>query len=168
MPKLKSFSLLEVMLAVAILAALAAITYVNLSPGQQTDKADKVAALNELTEAGKAVGFYAAANMSFPAEVAAGVKPGIGGFIDEDNMWPDGPFSGSVYDYDNFTGMTCVDSAASGSIQITLKNVPGRNPDGSNNWVWYYVVQGTGTPNCLSQPLSELGECINCGNFNPF
>src|SRR5690606_39836552 len=101
----------------------------------------------------------------YPADVSRNLPSGIEVYLTADENWPSGPLSGSVYDYDNWSDQTCIDPEASGSIQVTLRQIPGRNPNGSNVWAWYYVLKGKGAPHCSNATEAELGECVNCPGF---
>ncbi len=163
-----AFTIIELVLSMAILAILSVAIYVIIGPRQQIERAQKLASVNELNEIGKAIGFFAADTGAYPADVNRSIPPGIEAYINPEEQWPDGPFPGSVYDYDNWSDKTCIDAEASGSIQITLREVPNRNPDGSNVWAWYYVLSGKGTPHCSTANEATKGECVNCPGFDPF
>jgi hypothetical protein len=86
--------------------------------------------------------------------------------------WPDAPWPGSVYDYENWPNLDGVDT-----YQISVRFCPAGGPIGlckfpKEPWVtssWgvdsavYYCVSG----NCRShqnQPKTYPGYCINCPN----
>ncbi|MCA9378984.1 prepilin-type N-terminal cleavage/methylation domain-containing protein [Candidatus Dojkabacteria bacterium] len=162
---LKGFTLMEVILVIAILSILLGTTYLIFNPTEKIEESQQSQALSELREIGRALGFFALDNGYYPADVSRGLPTGLEPYLNAQGNWPDGPLPGSVYDYDNWSGQTCIDSAASGSIQITLREVPGRNPDQSNVWAWYYVLEGKGTPHCTNASEWDKGECINCPGF---
>lgn len=163
-----AFTLLELVVSLTILAILTTAIYAVIGPRQNIQRAQQLASINELNEIGKALGFFAADNGFYPPDVSRALPPGIEAYINPEEAWPDGPFPGSVYDYDNWTTQSCIDAEASGSIQITLRQIPNRNPDGSNVWAWYYVLSGKGTPHCSNFAEHNKGECINCPGFDPF
>lgn len=162
------FTLLELVISFAIIGILSVAVYVVISPWQKIERAQQLQSINELNEIGKALGFFAADNGYYPDDVNRGLPPGIEAYINPEEMWPTGPFPGSVYDYDNWSDKTCLDTEASGSIQITLREVPDRNPDGSAVWAWYYILDGKGTPHCNNSNEWKKGECVNCPGFDPF
>lgn len=161
----KSFTLLEVLLVTAILAILAMTVYLVVRPAETVENSQQSEALTELREIGKALQLFALDNGYYPADVARGIPAGIEAYLTADSTWPDGPIPGTVYDYDNWSGQSCIDNAANSSIQITLRNIPGRNPDGSSVWAWYYVLSGKGTPHCSNASEWNKGECVNCTGF---
>lgn len=162
------FTVLELVISLTILAILSLAVYLAIGPRQQIERAQQLASINELNEIGKALGYYAADLGSYPPDVSRALPNGLESYINPEEEWPDGPFEGSVYDYDNWQGQTCIDSEASGSVQITLREIPDRNPDGSDVWAWYYVISGKGTPHCSNSNEWNKGECINCPGFDPF
>jgi prepilin-type N-terminal cleavage/methylation domain-containing protein len=163
----KAFTLIEILVSIAIVTILASAVVFVVRPAQKVEDSKVKQALIELKEIGKAIGFFASDNGFYPDDVSRGLPSGIEQYLTPGETWPDGPLPGSVYDYDNWSDQTCVDGAASGSVQITLREVPDRNPDGSDVWAWYYVLSGTGTAHCNSATEWDKGECINCGDFDP-
>lgn len=162
---LVAHTLIELVIAITIIAILATVVYAIIRPPQIYEDTQYTQALTELAEIGKAIQYYAADNGAFPPDVNRGLPAGIERYLAPEQRWPVGPLEGSIYDYDNWSGKTCLDPEASGSIQITLREVPDRNPDGSNVWAWYYVLYGKGMPHCNTASEAYLGECVNCGDF---
>lgn len=159
----KGFTLIEIVIVIAIVAILAAVVVVYLKPHELIRNARYNRATQELVQIGKALEMWEATEGELPPDVNRSLPPGIERYLNTNNDWPDGPFSGSVYDYDNWTDETCIDEEASGTVQITLREVPGYNPDGSDVWAIYYVIRGKGTPHCSNMNEWDKGHCINCG-----
>ncbi len=163
--KLKTFTLIEIVVAIVLVSILTAVTLTIINPSQKVDESKQKEAIIELREIAKAVQYYASDLGAYPADVSRGLPSGIEDYLRADGSWPDGPLPGSVYDYDNWSEQTCIDPNASGSIQVTLRQVPDRNPDGSDVWAWYFVLSGNGTPHCNSATEWDLGECVSCPDF---
>ncbi len=163
--KLHAATLVEITLAIAIMAILAGAAFITINPFNRVDEGQYSQALTELREIAKAVQVFALENGYYPADVSRGLPTGIEKYLTPDETWPNGPLDGSIYDYDNWTGQSCIDAEASGSVQITLREVPNRNPDGTDVWAWYYVIFGKGTPHCSNANEADKGECVNCPGF---
>lgn len=159
-----AFTLIEIILVVAIIGIISAVVIVSLKPAELMDNARYSRASQELTQIGKALEMWEATEGDLPDDVYRDLPPGIEKYLSSNDQWPTGPYSGSVYDYDNWEDETCIDEEASGTVQITLRQVPGFNPDGSDVWAIYYVIRGKGTPHCLDMNEWDKGHCINCSD----
>ena len=158
-------TLIELLVVVAILAILAVVVYSLIDPAEQKKRVNYAHAKTGVAEIGRAVQIYEANNSGLPDDVSRNIMPdGLAPHI-RGGVWPAGPFEGSVYDYDNWKDEECWDGST-GNVQITLRQVPGYNPDGTNNWAIYYVLEGTGVPHCR-EPLFK-GECVNCHSYTMY
>jgi prepilin-type N-terminal cleavage/methylation domain-containing protein len=160
------FTLIEVITVIAILGILIFVSVELVNPRARVEESQAKKAITELSEIAKAVQLFALDNGYYPDDVVRGLPPGIDNYITPEPLWPDGPFNGSVYDYDNWTGQNCIDPEASNSIQITLREVPGQNPDGSIVWAWYYPIFGKGSSHCNNVNEWDKGECVICEDFS--
>lgn len=163
--QIPSFTLIEVIVVLIIIVILATASILVFRPQTTVLHSQQTQALAELTEIAKAIQAYGLDEGHYPADVSRGLPSGIEKYLTPDESWPDGPIPGTVYDYDNWQNKTCIDNAASGTVQITLRQVPDRNPDGSNVWAWYYVLFGKGTAHCDNASEWNKGECVNCQGF---
>ncbi|HKZ34715.1 MAG TPA: prepilin-type N-terminal cleavage/methylation domain-containing protein [Patescibacteria group bacterium] len=158
-------TLIELLVVVAVLAILAVVVYSMIDPAKQKARVNYAHAKKGVAEIGRAVQIYEANNGGYPADVPRNVMPtGLAPLI-RGEVWPSGPFEGSVYDYDNWKDEECWDGST-GNVQITLRQIPGFNPDGTDNWAIYYVLEGTGIPHCR-EPLFK-GECVNCSSYTVY
>lgn len=160
-----AFTLIEMVIGMAILAILLTVVTVIVRPFDRIEKSAQQRAITELGEIAKAVQLFSLDEGYYPADVNRNVPPGISKYLTSEISWPEGPIPGTVYDYDNWSNQTCTDPEASGSIQITLRQIPGRNPDGSNVWAWYYPIFGKGSPHCNDANQWNKGECVSCPGF---
>lgn len=134
----KGFTLLEIIIVITIIGILASVTVVFIKPFELFEKAKYNRARAELQQIGKALEMWGATEGGYSPDVYRDIPPGIEKYLSSSNsLWPQGSFENSVYDCGNWFDKECIEPAASGTIQITLRQVPGRNPDGSNVWAMY-------------------------------
>lgn len=164
---LSGFTLVEILVVMALLAIMSVFVIVILNPAGRIWRAQASEAVTELKELAKALELYAIDNGGYPVDEIEGLPAGLGTYISFEPSWPAGPFPGSYYDFDNWTdGRSCVNPAGETSVQITLRNIPNRNPDGTSVWAWYVPLQGSGVPACENVAESDKGECITCAGFS--
>lgn len=164
----KGFSLLEIIIVITLLAVLATVILVAIDFPRRIEESQKSRAVFEMRQLANAAeaffidrGYWPAdVNRSLPSELQEYLPPGF--------SWPDGPIEGATWDYDNWTGLSCINSDADNSIQITLREIPNRNPDGSDTWAWYIPLNpdAPGAPHCNNASEYDKGECITCAGFS--
>lgn len=99
-------------------------------------------------------GYYAPdVNRDLPMEYSKYMHSGPGS---------NGPFPGSVYDWDNWDDQTCWDGSTH-IIQVTLRQI--NDYQGKKDYTLYYVIQGVGIPHCSDS--SARGICLNCPSRYP-
>lgn len=169
MQKFKAYSLLEVMTTFAIMAIIG-VSLITLSSYQERAyDLQKQQAVTELREIAKAIQLFSLDNGYYPADVGRNTDPGVSQYLSNPDFdWSTGPLPGTEWDYENWIGATCVESYAEDVVQITLRNVPNRNPDGSDVWAWYVsAIPGKfGSPHCNDSNQIYKGECVNCDGFD--
>jgi prepilin-type N-terminal cleavage/methylation domain-containing protein len=175
------FTLLEIMMVIFIIGALAAITYSYEVP-KYRERTYFTRSNSELHTMANAVTLYLAKYNDYPPDVTRGIPAAMMEFIQangQNNAWPLAPWPGGVYDYDYWTDWTYHDAgeAPGPIVQISVRFCnAGDTPTCKKNfpaepWVtssWdsyssvYYCVHGP----CRShqtQPANHPGYCINCG-----
>jgi prepilin-type N-terminal cleavage/methylation domain-containing protein len=159
--KNKGFTLVELVIAMAITAILAGVLIFKINPPQLIENSRTTAtkvSLEEIAKAAKIIaadkGYYPAdVNRNIPTEIIQHLSPGA---------WPNGPFPGSVYDWDNWDNQTCWDGSTH-IIQVTLRQI--NDYQRKTNYVMYYVIKGLGIPHCSTS--SDRGICLNCPSRYP-
>ncbi len=159
--KNKGFTLVELLTVIAILAVLATVVIFMINPPQLIENS-RVAvtkvSLEEVAKAAKMIaadsGYYPAdVNRNIPTEIIQHLSPGA---------WPNGPFPGSVYDWDNWDDQTCWDGSTH-IIQVTLRQI--NDYQGKQDYTMYYVIKGLGIPHCSTS--TDRGICLNCPSRYP-
>lgn len=167
--KLKAVSSFELLVMAALVAIVGTVIYAALNPAGRIYSTQKERAVVELFELAEAIQLFNLDNGYYPADTARGVDPGLSDYLSDPEFdWSEGPIPGTVWDYDNTYGETCIDSAGEDLVQIVLRNVPNRNPDGTDIWAWYLspTPGKDGVPHCDNVNEYDKGECVNCADFD--
>jgi prepilin-type N-terminal cleavage/methylation domain-containing protein len=184
-PKVFGFTLIELVIGIAVIGTLAAITYSYAVP-KYRERSYLTRANSEMHTLANALTLYVAKYNDYPADVSRGIPAGIQEFLQQNynNQWPNAPWPGSVYDYDYLTTWTYTDPSdlSPPIVQISIrmcnagdsatckanaeKYLKGVVDDSVlNNWdsysSVYYCIKGS----CRSHgsmPANHPGYCINC------
>src|SRR3990167_108267 len=95
----KAFTLVELLVVVTILAVLSGVGIAYI--GRAKQEAKYVRAKKELETIASALQSYINDHEQYPADVNRGLPNGVEQYLSEGD-WPDGPWTGSVYDWDNW------------------------------------------------------------------
>lgn len=158
----KGFMLIELLIVVTILGIL--FTAILASVGDARNKAYTARTIQEFRVFEQAMNTYLIDTNSYPADVDRDVPSGMEEYLGG-GTWPDGPYPGSVYDWDNITGPDPY-------IQISLRfcDINGNNCNfPSEDWAadfdeyssMYWCFEGTCRSHS-SQPVDHPGYCVNC------
>ena len=159
-----------------IFGLLVVITYSYAVP-KYRERTYLVKATSELHTMANAITLYIDKYNDYPADVSRGIAPGTQEFIQTNgvnDVWPNAPWPGSVYDYDRWDDLGIIQISIrfcnAGDDATCKKNFP------DESWVtssWdsyssvYYCIKGP----CRShhdKPANWPGYCINCGNRSQF
>lgn len=156
------FTLIELLIVIAIVGILAVIVISALA--QARNKAYTARTLQEFRSFQEAMELYLMDNGNYPDDVNRNVPSGMEEYLGG-SSWPNGPYPGSVYDWDNKMN-------TNGYIQISLRfcDIAGENcyfP--TESWAanfdkmsaMYFCFEGQ----CRShpdRPLDHPGYCVNC------
>lgn len=178
----KGFTLIEIMVVITIIGVLVSLVYSLIIPRWRA-RSYYTRSLAEMNSMGNALNLYVAKYNDYPADVSRDVPAGIKEFLQTqsgNNNWPDAPFPGSVYDWDNWppdangpnhTYQISIRLCNPGQDSICKANakkyLTGYVSDSVlNSWdsnsSMYYCIKGS----CRShqtKPLKHPGYCVNCG-----
>lgn len=167
----EGFTLIELLIVVTIIGLLSSLVLVALSGIREESYLSKAQA--QFNSFRSALILYTEDQGGvYPDDVSRSLPPGLEEYLSSDN-WPEAPWPGSVYDWDNWqiNGEQVVQL----SIRFCDRNAPNtcNFPDkpwaenfGVNSAV-YYCFEG----NCRShegEPEDYPGLCVNCGDLEEF
>ena len=181
----KGFTLIELLIVIAIIGAITALVLLAINPAKIIEDTNYKTTIANLNQISKAAQMYEAetgkippdANRNIPTEFMQYLGPGI---------WPNGPFDGSVYDWDNWLDNRGCWDGTHGGVQITLRDIKSYkgvkysytipnptnpsareliNVNGQPELAIYMVVYGNGIPHCSI--AQTVGICINCESTHP-
>jgi hypothetical protein len=110
---------------------------------------------------------------AFPNDADRNIPPGLEEFLQDTDLdnWPDGPWGGSVYDWDAWDDP---DTPGARIYQISIRFCPVGGPIGAckfpdEDWAagfgvnssMYYCVSGACRAH-NSEPIDYPGHCVNC------
>lgn len=179
--KQTGFTLIEIMAVISIIGILAALVYTVGVP-RYKQRTYYTRSISELNTMGNAMTLYLAKYNDYPPDVTRDVPAAIKEFIQAQDIgnWPDAPFPGAVYDYDNWPADA---NGPENTYQISIRFCPaGQNAlckanakkylgdyvssTVLNAWdadsSMYYCIKGS----CRShqnKPMNHPGYCVNCG-----
>lgn len=94
----RGFTLMEILIVVAIIGILSTIVIINVSGAKNKSRYAKVIA--DMNEIGKAVNLYKVTNFTYPDDLGPNILPpqlNNSGYL---SSWPTPPCPGNGYDYD--------------------------------------------------------------------
>lgn len=169
-PNHKAFTLIEILVVVAIIAILAAVVLASFSRAR--DNAQFARARAEFKELANALELYKIDHGDYPADVDRDIPSGIEQYLSTGGVWPDAPWPGSVYDWDVWEDP---DDSDKQIVQISIRFCPIGESDAENcnfpdqdwaqsfdvNSAVYYCFEGACRAH-ISEPIDYPGYCVNC------
>ncbi len=180
--KQTGYTLVEITIVITVIGIIAAIVYSITVPNykERTYYSRSISEMNTMQNAFK---LYLAKYNDYPPDVVRDVPAGLKEFIQSqqgNSAWPDAPYPGAVYDYDNWApdsngpqqtyqiSIRMCDAGADAVCKANAKKYLAKYVDATtlNNWdsysSMYYCLKGS----CRShqnKPMNHPGYCINCG-----
>jgi prepilin-type N-terminal cleavage/methylation domain-containing protein len=183
----RGFTMVEIVMVIVIIGVLAGLTYSYAAP-RYRNRTYYTRAVSELNTLGNASTLYIAKYNDYPADVSRDIPAGMKEFIQSDgsnNSWPDAPWPGTVYDYENWppdgngplhTYQISIRFCAAGADAVCKANAQKFltgyvDSTTLNNWdalsSVYFCIKGSCRSH-QSRPISHPGFCINCGQKSQF
>jgi prepilin-type N-terminal cleavage/methylation domain-containing protein len=162
----KGFTLIEVLTAITILGMLSVIVFVSIRKVKERTYSSRVEV--ELNSFVYALKMYATEHGgNFPDDVNRDLPSGIESYLSTGlNNWPDAPWPGSVYDWDNWT----IEGEAEPIYQISIRfcingvcsfpNEPWAEEFEVNS-AYYYCISGSCRAH-RTELTTYPGYCSNC------
>lgn len=169
MQRRRGFTVLELTIAVVILAILAAIVAVSIYRRRADSKLARVT--TELYELSNGLVQYAEDhNYTYPADVDRGIPPGLEAYLPA-GTWPISVWPKGVFDYDNWTRTDAGPNYGKQVYQISYRlcglsddisycSDPVLFPNFVRNSSIYYCISGPCVPHRDTPTVP--GYCVNC------
>ncbi|MEX0931657.1 MAG: type II secretion system protein [Candidatus Paceibacterota bacterium] len=162
----RGFTLIELLVVIAVIGILSTVVLSSLNNAR--DKARFAKSSSQFKSFHHALELYLLENDGvYPGDVDRGIPSGLESYLASDD-WPNGPWSGSVYDWDNWT------INGEKVYQISVRFCPPGGPIGACNFpneIWaqdfsvnsavYYCFEGTCRSH-VNEPVDYPGLCVNC------
>ena len=162
----KGFTLIEILVVIAIIGLLAVSAVYSYQRARQA--AYLAAAKDELRSIAQALHLYLNDYGSYPADTSRDIPPGLEVYL-APGLWPDAPWPGSVFDWDNWT-----DTATGQKIyQVSIRFCPVGHPEQcrfpQTDWAAnfdinssvYYCLEGPCRAH-VDKSATHPGLCVNC------
>ncbi|OGE81020.1 MAG: hypothetical protein A3H72_01630 [Candidatus Doudnabacteria bacterium RIFCSPLOWO2_02_FULL_48_8] len=166
--KTKGFTLIELLIVITIIGVLATVVLMSINSSRENGYYSRASL--ETTEIAKSLLLYLQDNGSYPPDANRDLPPGLEDYLPA-GEWPNGPWPGSVYDWDNWNDP---DNPGQKIYQISIRFCPIGGPlsacnfpkagwaaDFGVNSALYYCLSGF----CRAHSGEEAdypGKCINC------
>ena len=175
------FTLAELTVVIVVLGIIAALTYSIVVPNYR-ERAYYTRSVAEVNAMGNATKLYVAKYNDYPADAVRDVPAGIKEFVQGQNsvdQWPDAPWPGSVYDYDNWPpdgngpehtyqiSVRMCDAGDNATCKANAQKYLSKYVSSSVLDSWdsysavYYCIKGSCRSH-QSKPMTHPGYCINC------
>jgi prepilin-type N-terminal cleavage/methylation domain-containing protein len=169
----RGFTLVEILVVITVIGILASLVMLTIIPNwrQRTYRNRAFAEVNTMANAAR---LYLDKYNVWPDDVDRDLPAELNEFIDVDEDWPDAPWPGSTYDWDNWT------IGGDSVIQISIRFCPIGGPLSACNFPqepWasnfginssvFYCLKDTAANPCrshVSNPADYPGYCINCAD----
>ncbi len=166
----RGFTLVELLIVIAIIGVLASIIIASLNTSRK--KAYKVTTDQALKQMVTALQLYLNdTNGTYPPDVSRNLPAEIKTYLgtNDGDEWPNAPWPGSVYDWDNWN------IGGENVVQISVRFCPAGGPLSACkfpaepwatgfgvNSAYYYCIKGSCRAHA-SEAISYPGYCANCG-----
>lgn len=161
----KGFTLVELLVVITVITVLAGVGIAYM--GRAKQEAKYVRAKKELETIASSLQSYLNDHEQYPADVNRALPSGIEQYLPEGD-WPNGPWTYSVYDWDNWviSGVSTRQVSlrfcgVNDGEQVCAAKIPPIFPSFDKWSATYYCIEGTCRSH-IDRPISHPGFCINC------
>jgi prepilin-type N-terminal cleavage/methylation domain-containing protein len=166
--KKNGFTLIEILVTFSVIAFLVAIIVIGVNSYRENAYYSRASL--ETTELAKSLSFYLQEQNNYPDDVNRDLPAGLETYLPAGD-WPNGPWPGSVYDWENWDDP---DHPGMKIYQISIRFCPiGGSLSECNfpkaSWAenfdinssLYYCISGACRAH-ISEPIDYPAKCINC------
>ncbi|MAQ77236.1 hypothetical protein CL684_01810 [Candidatus Campbellbacteria bacterium] len=163
------FTLIELLVVIAIIGVLSSIVLTSL--GSARTKARTAKAASELRSLAQGFEMYNLAIGDYPGDVSPDVLPtGMAAYLGG-GAWPDGPYPGSVYDWEYWDAGTATEAvqvsirfcgAAGNTVDCNFPDEEWADSFTTNQNAAYYCITGQCRPWETDTVGAVEGYCFNC------
>ena len=168
---IRGFTLIELLVVISLIGILALVLLASLSNAKE--QARLVKTKEEFLSIAEALELYVDNNNgAYPPDADRGLPSGIEKYL-SGSTWPDAPWPGSVFDWDNWAPSDLSYPPFQQVYQISVRFCPEGQPEQCQfpNEPWasnfdyyssvYYCISGPCRAHA-SQPVDHPAYCINC------
>jgi len=164
----KGFTILELLIVIAILGLLSSVLIVSYPA--IIERAYLSRTIQEMSSIVRGFQLYTTEHDGqYPDDTNRNIPPEVEQYITPNDYWPQAPWPGSVYDWDNWTDP----STGEKIYQLSIRFCEFDNPSSCNfpdtNWAEdfdhysavYYCIGGPCRSH-IARPSNHPGYCLNC------
>jgi prepilin-type N-terminal cleavage/methylation domain-containing protein len=160
------FTLVEILIVLSIIAILSSVVLVSVLKAKEASY--YVAAKEEFNSIRNSIEMYVEKNGDYPPDTDRSVPPGLESYLSS-GTWPESPWPGSSFDWDNWTDPDTGESIYQISIRFCPLGDPSRCRFPKQSWASdfdyfssvYYCISGPCRSH-ISKPIDHPGRCVNC------
>lgn len=161
----KGFTLIELLTVIAILGVISNIVLSELKKARSS--AEFARSKLEFRSIATAINLYAEDNGgTMPPDVSRNLPPGLEEYLAGED-WPNAPWPGSVYDWENWidpvTGERILQISIRFCTDVHVCRIPNEPWAAGFDYysALYYCIEGSCRSH-ISKPINHPGYCVNC------
>jgi prepilin-type N-terminal cleavage/methylation domain-containing protein len=169
MSQRKGFTVIELLVVVAIIATLSSIVLVSLQAARQSSYFSR--AKQEFRSIETSLEMFASSNGgNYPPDADRDIPPGLETYL-APGLWPNAAWPDSVFDWDNWDDPVTGEKIYQISVRFCPVGQPAQCKFPKNDWAEdfdidsavYFCISGPCRSH-VNKPVNHPGYCVNCGN----